>query len=67
LIKRSITLAGHKTSIALEAEFWQALEEISVNKNLSLPALISRIDQQRQGSNLTSAIRVFVLFQFRLK
>ncbi|VAW20733.1 hypothetical protein MNBD_ALPHA11-1612 [hydrothermal vent metagenome] len=59
--KRSITLAGHKTSLALEIEFWQALENIAAKKQLSLPTLIAQIDQQRQNNNLSSAIRVFVL------
>ncbi|MCF6326142.1 MAG: ribbon-helix-helix domain-containing protein [Devosiaceae bacterium] len=59
--KRSITLAGHKTSLALEVEFWQALENIAKDKKLSLPALIAQIDQQRKNNNLSSAIRVFVL------
>jgi len=64
LKKRSITLAGHKTSLALEVEFWQALEKIAADKKLSLPALIAQIDQRRKNNNLSSAIRVFVLANF---
>ncbi len=64
LIKRSITLSGHRTSLALEAEFWQALQTIAAQKGLSLPALVTTIDRQRQNSNLSSAIRVYVLRHF---
>jgi len=64
LKKRSITLAGHKTSLALEVEFWQALENIAAREKLSLPALIAQIDQQRKNNNLSSAIRVFVLANY---
>jgi len=67
LKKRSITLAGHKTSLALEVEFWQALEKIAADKKLSLPALIAQIDQQRKSNNLSSAIRVFVLANYSAK
>ena len=64
LIKRSITLSGHRTSLALEAEFWQALQTIAAQKGLSLPALVATIDRQRQNNNLSSAIRVYVLRHF---
>jgi len=63
--KRSITLAGHKTSLALEEEFWQALTEIAAASNSTIPVLISRIDAGRQKRNLSSAVRVFVLSHFR--
>ena len=65
MIKRSITLAGHKTSLALEDEFWTALELIAQKNHQSLPNLISQIDASRTDKNLSSAIRVFVLKYFQ--
>lgn len=61
--KRSLTIGGHRTSVALEAEFWAALEELATREGVSLAALIERIDRTRAGTNLSSAIRVFVLEQ----
>lgn len=63
--KRSITLSGHRTSIALEREFWEALELIAAERSLSLAALIAEIDAGAGGGNLTSAIRVAALRWFR--
>ncbi|MCF6301858.1 MAG: ribbon-helix-helix domain-containing protein [Devosiaceae bacterium] len=65
MIKRSITLAGHKTSLALEAEFWLALEQIARQNNQTLPTLITQIDKSRTKENLSSAIRVFTLQHFQ--
>ena len=62
--KRSVTISGHQTSISLETAFWDALREIAHTHGLSVNALIERIDETRSG-NLSSAIRVFVLRQFR--
>lgn len=59
--KRSITLAGHKTSLALEPEFWAALEDMAKSRNLAVAGLISMIDAEREGDNLSSAVRVAVL------
>ncbi|KQT56951.1 arylsulfate sulfotransferase [Methylobacterium sp. Leaf456] len=59
--KRSVMIAGHRTSVSLEAEFWEALQEIARSENLSVQALIGRIDAERAGRNLSSAIRVHVL------
>jgi predicted DNA-binding ribbon-helix-helix protein len=61
--KRSLTIGGHRTSVALEAEFWAALEKLAAREGLSLAAFIERIDRTRAGTNLSSAIRVFVLEQ----
>ncbi|WP_411816120.1 ribbon-helix-helix domain-containing protein [Hyphococcus sp. DH-69] len=65
MIKKSITLKGHRTSIALEAEFWDALEIIADQKRCSLPALINQIDRNRlkidPAPGLASAIRVYIL------
>ena len=59
--KRSVTIAGHATSVSLEDEFWDALREIAARRGLSLNALIAEIDQERGGRNLSSALRVHVL------
>jgi predicted DNA-binding ribbon-helix-helix protein len=61
LEKRSVSLAGHRTSLALEPEFWSALEQMAAERRLPLAALIRQIDEQRVGSNLSSAVRVEVL------
>ena len=67
--KRSVTLAGHRTSISLEEEFWDALQIIRQERGISVNELISEIDQARaaQGYNvgLSSAVRVHVLDYFR--
>jgi len=65
VIKRSIMLAGHKTSVSLEDAFWQGLKEIAQRRNVSGSALIGAIDAQRGEGNLSSAIRLFVLDYFR--
>ncbi len=61
LRKRSVLLAGHATSIALEPEFWALLEEMAQVRGLSLAALIQRIDAQRDGRALASACRLAAL------
>ena len=60
LIKHSVRIAGHATSISLESAFWEALCEIAALRRLSVNALLSQIDAER-GGNLSSAIRLFVL------
>ncbi len=65
MIKRSLTLAGHRTSLALEAQFWEALEEMAAQNSLSMIELLSRIDAQRSTSNMSSAVRLAVLSHFR--
>ena len=59
--KRSLTIAGHRTSIALEPEFWAGLERLAARRGLRLTALIEEIDRGRDGPNLSSALRVAVL------
>jgi predicted DNA-binding ribbon-helix-helix protein len=59
--KRSIVLAGHKTSVSLEDAFWRALKEIAGGRQITLSDLVSEIDSERQHGNLSSAIRLFVL------
>ena len=65
LRKRSVVLAGHRTSLSLEAAFWDALKEIAAIRGVSLNRLIEEIDRVRaadpEPSNLSSAVRVFVL------
>lgn len=65
-VKHSLTLRGHRTSVSLEAEFWEAFREIAALHDLPLNALAIEIDEARQDDiGLASAIRVFVLAHFR--
>lgn len=59
--KRSLQIAGHRTSVSLEDVFWSALREIAATRGLSIAALVAEIDQARGQANLSSAIRVFVV------
>lgn len=61
MLKRSLSIAGHRTSLALEAEYWAGLEAMASAENLPLAALVRRIDEARDTPNLSSAIRVAVL------
>ena len=64
--KRSLDIAGHRTSVSLEAPFWEALAEIAAAEGKSLAALVAEIDRNRDpATNLSSAIRVFVLEHYR--
>lgn len=65
--KRSVDIAGHRTSISLEAEFWAGLQEIAAGRRVPLRRLIAEIDAGRGTSNLSSAIRVFVLADARAR
>jgi predicted DNA-binding ribbon-helix-helix protein len=65
VVKRSVAIAGHRTSISLEAPFWDALRAIAEARGVPVQALIGRIDAEREGQNLSSAIRVFVLASAR--
>ena len=58
--KRSVLVAGHRTSVSLEPEFWEALKQIAASRGQSLNQVIAAIDEERTG-NLSSAIRVFIL------
>ncbi len=62
LRKRSLTIAGHSTSITLEDAFWLALKDLADGQGLSVNALIGEIDANRAG-NLSSAVRIYVLQQ----
>jgi predicted DNA-binding ribbon-helix-helix protein len=61
IVKRSVAIAGHRTSISLEEPFWDALRDIAEQDTVSVQALIGRIDAARGEQNLSSAIRVFIL------
>lgn len=66
LNKRSFSLAGHRTSVALEPAFWTALEEIAAREAMSLAALVARIDTERDPEEpLASSLRVHALFRWR--
>jgi predicted DNA-binding ribbon-helix-helix protein len=58
--KRSVTLAGHRTSVSVEDEFWEALKALAQQQHLTLAELLTRIDTDRPG-NLSSAVRLYVL------
>ena len=61
VVKRSIVIGGHKTSVSLEDAFWGRLKTIAAAQSETLSKLVSEIDETRENSNLSSAIRVFVL------
>jgi predicted DNA-binding ribbon-helix-helix protein len=65
VVKRSIVVADHKTSVSLEDEFWKGLKEIAALRLTNLSGLVSKIDSQREHGNLSSAIRIFVLNFYR--
>jgi predicted DNA-binding ribbon-helix-helix protein len=61
IVKRSIVIGGHKTSVSLEEAFWSSMKEISAQRATSVSELVSEIDGVRQQGNLSSAIRLYVL------
>ena len=61
VVKHSVVIAGHRTSVSLEDAFWRALKDIATKEGISLAALIARVDAGRGDANLSSALRVFVL------
>lgn len=65
IIKRSIAVRRHRTSICLEEPFWNSFCKIAREKNISLSKLVEQIDSERTQTNLSSAVRLFVLAQFR--
>jgi predicted DNA-binding ribbon-helix-helix protein len=65
VVKRSISINGHKTSVSLENEFWQGLHEIAGHNHAKIVLLVEQIDRARTTCNLSSAIRVFVFKYFR--
>src|SRR5262245_48358152 len=67
VVKRSIMVAGHKTSVSLEDAFWEGLKEIARGRNTTLSEMVAAVDSERQQGNLSSAIRLFVLDFYRNK
>jgi len=65
VVKRSIVIAGHRTSISLEDSFWKALKDIAKTRGETLSDIVATIDDKKRGGNLSSAIRVFVLDNYR--
>ena len=63
IVKRSLVIAGHRTSVSLEEAFWRELKELARRRGQSVSALVASIDARRRSANLSSAIRVFVLEQ----
>lgn len=64
--KRSVIVAGHRSSVSLEAEFWEELKQIASSRSVSINDLITEIDRGRTG-NLSSAIRLFILAALRAR
>lgn len=65
VVKRSIVIGGHKTSVSLEDAFWRGLKEVAQSQDATLSNMVTEIDRNRQQGNLSSAIRLFVLDYFR--
>jgi predicted DNA-binding ribbon-helix-helix protein len=67
VVKRSVVIAAHRTSVSLEDAFWKALKEIATARGTNLSHLVTSIDVERQQSNLSSCLRLFVLDFYRTK
>lgn len=65
VVKRSIVIAGHKTSVSLEDAFWKGLKDIAHSREMTLSDLVASIDTDRRHGNLSSTIRLFVLDHYR--
>lgn len=65
VVKRSIVIASHKTSVSLEDAFWTGLKDIATGRDMTLSELVAAIDSERRHGNLSSAIRLFVLDHYR--
>jgi predicted DNA-binding ribbon-helix-helix protein len=65
VVKRSVLIGKHKTSISLEDEFWTGLKEIAASRQTTCSGLLSEINERREASNLSSAIRLFVLQHYQ--
>ncbi len=64
-VKRSFSIRGHRTSISLEAAFWDALRDAALREGISLAALVAKIDEGRGSAGLSSAVRIWILGYFR--
>ena len=60
-LKRSLSIAGHRTSLSLEPEFWEALQKAALKRGMTVSGLVADIDQARGERNLSSAVRVWIL------
>src|ERR1700751_6171063 len=67
VVKRSIVVCGHKTSVSLEEPFWTSMKDIAAQRGTVLSDLVSEIENNRQQGNLSSAIRLFVLGHFKAR
>jgi predicted DNA-binding ribbon-helix-helix protein len=67
IIKRSVSIAGHRTSVSLEQPFWDALQDIARERGRPVQKLIGEIDTARGNRNLSSAIRIYVLMAAQAK
>jgi predicted DNA-binding ribbon-helix-helix protein len=65
VVKRSIIIAGHKTSVSLEDAFWKSLKQIAIRRGTTLSSLVTSIDVERRQGNLSSCLRLFVLEFYR--
>ena len=65
-VMRNVTVSGHRTSIRLEPELWDALREICRREGRTIHEICSMVDRRRQGSSLTAALRVFIMLYFRV-
>jgi predicted DNA-binding ribbon-helix-helix protein len=65
IVKRSIVIGGHKTSVSLEDAFWRGLKDIARTQRMTLSTMVGEIDKSRHQANLSSAIRLFVLDRLR--
>lgn len=65
IVKRSVVIQGHKTSVSLEQPFWDTFRDIAEAERVTTSALLRKVDAERRHSNLSSAIRVFVLQHMR--
>lgn len=64
-VKRSFSIAGHRTSISLEAPFWAALKDAAAREQVPVAQLVARIDGDRNGASLSSAVRIWLLGYYR--
>jgi predicted DNA-binding ribbon-helix-helix protein len=67
VVKRSVVIAGHKTSVSLEDPFWKALREIATSRDMTLSDLVTSIDTGREHANLSSALRLFILGYYHIR
>jgi predicted DNA-binding ribbon-helix-helix protein len=65
VLKRSVVIAGHKTSVCVEEEFWNSVKEIAAERDMTVTELVGEIDANREHDNLSSAIRLFVIGVYR--